>query len=404
MEAEVKVILDKRRESKKVPGGYRVAVRVTFDRQPRLYSTGKALTADDFDKVYGTKPRGDFKDLRRYFDALQSKAETIAADLGEDFTFDSFYETFVGGKYNSDKKDVYALFDKLIANLESQERIKTAISYRTAMNALKTYKPKLSWKDVSPTFLKGFESHFVKEGKSLTTVGIYARALRKVVNDAIALGYMPKDKYPFGKNGYVIPKGSNVKKALTKDEVKLILKYKSKNKAEIKARDLWLFSFLCNGMNFADIASLRVENIQGELLVFTRKKTTRSSNQLIRVPLLPEAKKILKTWANVKGKQKDLLFDITNIDATPKQFQKDVDQAVKTTNKYMDRIGSSVGIKVKVTTYYARHSYATILKRSGVSVAQISEALGHSSLLTTQSYLDSFDDDTLIDVQKNLLS
>jgi site-specific recombinase xerD len=56
-----------------------------------------------------------------------------------------------------------------------------------------------------------------------------------------------------------------------------------------------------------------------------------------------------------------------------------------------------------LTTYVARHSFATVLKRSGVNVAIISEALGHTSLSTTQFYLDSFDNEQIDDAMKNLL-
>ena len=69
-------------------------------------------------------------------------------------------------------------------------------------------------------------------------------------------------------------------------------------------------------------------------------------------------------------------------------------QFIKTINKYMKRIGTDIGYDKPVTTYSARHSYATILKRSGAPLSFISESLGHKSLLTTESYLDSFEDET----------
>ena len=69
-------------------------------------------------------------------------------------------------------------------------------------------------------------------------------------------------------------------------------------------------------------------------------------------------------------------------------------QFIKTINKYMKRIGTEIGYDKPLTTYAARHSYATILKRSGAPLRFISESLGHKSLLTTESYLDSFEDET----------
>jgi integrase len=63
-------------------------------------------------------------------------------------------------------------------------------------------------------------------------------------------------------------------------------------------------------------------------------------------------------------------------------------------NKYIKRIAKNVGIKENISTYSARHSFATVLKRSGINLSFISEALGHSNMKTTESYLDSFEDDT----------
>ena len=69
-------------------------------------------------------------------------------------------------------------------------------------------------------------------------------------------------------------------------------------------------------------------------------------------------------------------------------------QFIKTINNYMKKIGKDIGYDKPLTTYAARHSYATILKRSGAPLGFISEALGHKSLQTTEAYLDSFEDET----------
>ena len=66
-------------------------------------------------------------------------------------------------------------------------------------------------------------------------------------------------------------------------------------------------------------------------------------------------------------------------------------------------LGKRLGIEISVTTYVARHSFASVLKKSGVNIAIISEALGHSDLATTQIYLDNFDNEQMDDAMKNLL-
>jgi site-specific recombinase XerD len=70
-----------------------------------------------------------------------------------------------------------------------------------------------------------------------------------------------------------------------------------------------------------------------------------------------------------------------------------IHQVIKMTNKYMKRIGEKLGIEGDLNTYAARHSFATILLQSDAPVAFISQALGHTNLKTTQSYLGSFDDE-----------
>lgn len=69
-------------------------------------------------------------------------------------------------------------------------------------------------------------------------------------------------------------------------------------------------------------------------------------------------------------------------------------QFIKTINNYMKKIGADIGYDKPLTTYSARHSFTTILKRSGAPLGFISESLGHQSLQTTKAYLDSFEDGT----------
>jgi integrase/recombinase XerD len=90
----------------------------------------------------------------------------------------------------------------------------------------------------------------------------------------------------------------------------------------------------------------------------------------------------------------DFVFDIYKHDMTAETKQQVKHQFIKTVNKYMKRIGAKIGYDKPLTTYAARHSYATILKRSGAPLGFISEALGHKSLQTTEAYLDSFEDET----------
>ena len=91
-----------------------------------------------------------------------------------------------------------------------------------------------------------------------------------------------------------------------------------------------------------------------------------------------------------------------SIDDSPEDQVKRIGQFIKNTNKYMKLISESIGLEKPATTYFGRHTAATILKRSGASIIQIQEALGHQSSITTQRYLDSFDDDSKKDLSNSL--
>ena len=72
-------------------------------------------------------------------------------------------------------------------------------------------------------------------------------------------------------------------------------------------------------------------------------------------------------------------------------------------NRELKVLASELEIEADMTTYVARHSFATILKNSGVNISLISEMLGHTDLKTTQIYLDSFENTQMEAAMSNLL-
>ena len=72
-------------------------------------------------------------------------------------------------------------------------------------------------------------------------------------------------------------------------------------------------------------------------------------------------------------------------------------------NRELRALGKELRITADVTTYVARHSFATVLKKSGVNIGIISQALGHQDIKTTQIYLSKFDNEQVDDAMQNLL-
>ena len=241
--------------------------------------------------------------------------------------------------------------------------------------------------DVTPDFLYKYERWMLDNGNSITTVGIYLRSLRTLFNNAIADGLLTKECYPFGKKRYEIPTGNNIKKALS-------------------LKDYWIFMYLCNGINVKDMSLLKYENIKGDIIEFIRAKTARTKRKVepIRVNLTDELKAIISKWGNKKTDGNTFIFPILEKGATPERERQLIQQMTHVINSYMKDIAATLEIDKDVTTYFARHSFATVLQRSGASISFISEALGHSSSKTTENYLAGFEDEKKREINKALLA
>ena len=172
---------------------------------------------------------------------------------------------------------------------------------------------------------------------------------------------------------------------------------KGKTDYERLAIDLFTFSYLTAGINFVDIANLTKDNLMDKRIVYVRKKTKKQ----IIVPLQPKAIELINKYANPNNLY---LFPILSpFHKTEQQKANRLHKVISKVNKCLKDIGKELNIPINLTTYVARHSFATVLKRSGVSTSIISESLGHSSEKITQIYLDSFENSQIDAAMANLL-
>ena len=121
------------------------------------------------------------------------------------------------------------------------------------------------------------------------------------------------------------------------------------------------------------------------------------------VYLLPEAIEIIQRWGNDRHPAYYIFPIIKEGEDTELQKRKRVKQFTKTVDKYMKRIGLALKLDIPLTTMAARHSFSTVLKNAEAPDNLIRESMGHSSILTTKSYLDSFEEDTNREFMKNLV-
>ncbi len=146
--------------------------------------------------------------------------------------------------------------------------------------------------------------------------------------------------------------------------------------------------FNCRGMNFVDLAKLRMCSIIDDRLQYGRSKTS----QPLSVKITSELAEILSYY--IKGKKdNDFIFPV-GYDGTSENYISYMSNR-RRVNKLLKIIAKDAGIGESFTTYSIRHSWATIAKYLGVSTEIISESLGHNSLKTTEIYLKSFHNEVL---------
>ncbi|MCF8405842.1 MAG: site-specific integrase [Bacteroidales bacterium] len=387
---------------------FTVRLRIIYNRFPKYYTTKINISTKEWLKLVESKRLGeDLKEKRTIIYKLIRKAYTIIYELPV-FTFESFDKKFL--RKTGDATNIYFAFDEYIKECKSEDRLGTASSYEYARNAIKEFsrKEKLKYEVITPKFLKDFEKWWERQDKSLTSVGIYLRCVRHLYNRAIKAGDVGIENYPFGnqKDGkYAIPQPQNLKLALPLSDIKKIFEYKPKeNSPEHFHRDMWIFSYLCNGINVKDLCLLKYKDITREQIQFRRAKTinTNKSAKPIDAIITEEVKQIVSIWGTKPADPNKYVFPFLENGLTAIQIQGKVKQATKQINKYIKRVAKNIGIDANISTYTARHSFATVLKRSGAPVSFISESLGHTDIKTTQSYLASFENDAKREMTKKL--
>ena len=280
-------------------------------------------------------------------------------------------------------------------------RVGYALSVKQVYNSLLEYRGHLDFylAEVDVAWLKSYEVWLRSKGLADNTIGIRFRTLRVVYNFALMNGLVKPELYPFKK--YKVSKlhQDTAKRAISKEQVMLIVNYDTSHSCLYKrlAVDMFVFSYLMGGINFVDMCMLTKDNIEDGRLIYVRKKT----KKLIKLPLQERAIQIIDTYSDCK---REYLFPVLGDKArTVIQTKDRIYDVLSNINRHLKKIGEEYGFELKITTYVARHTQATVMKRAGVSTSVISELMGHSSERVTQYYLDSFGNEQMDDAMKSLL-
>lgn len=384
-------------------GRYHVKIRLTrtLDKKTiqRYFCTGIFATPEEFERIISNP--GKDKDLQAKQTLLNEIFEKGKAIVKHNPFVD--FETF-GNQLNSKGgfKDPLSLFKTYIDELIEEGRIGTSEYYRQALSCFQEYadqkyEGKLFFGTITDKFLMRWEKWMIERGRSITTVGMYAIAMRRIFNLAASDRFkiIPREMYPFGEGKYVIPAAQGRKMALTEDHKDKLLKFATLKIDARKAVDFWIFSYFCNGMNLADVCHLRFRDMPEGFIIFTRTKTARTQRNKKPIVVIwrKEIQDIIDRWGNKSGGPNDYVFPVLREGLTPEQIKDRIHDFIDEINHGLDVATSELQMD-RITSYSARHTYATVARNKGATIEFIQEALGHADSATTQSYLASFDLET----------
>jgi len=414
-----KIVFWKHQSNKK--GEFPIFIRITEDRKSRYIKTGLYALEEDWDEkdnLFRTKYRRaeeQYKipihdDYNKILRKKLAEAESVVSrlTLSDKLISSEQVKDEILKSKKLGKDSVLKYIDYIVEELKKQGKVGTSTCYKDLKRSLKAFlkildKEDITFIEITPEFLKTYEADFRTRDVKDTGISFYFRSLRAVLNKAIAEGYCKREMYPFDK--YKISKFDThtSKRAIAKKDIEAIKKLKLEVGSSLfHSRNIFLFSYYNRGINFSDIAMLTWENIRNNRLIYTRLKTGKPYNIQMLEPTL-EILEYYKTH-NYKGDD-GYIFPILDKDrhGTTVKIKNRIHKILGETNEDLKKIGSKAKLDIPLTTYVARHTYATVMKRSGVSTSVISEALGHDSERTTQIYLDSFENDVLDEASKAIL-
>ena len=234
--------------------------------------------------------------------------------------------------------------------------------------------------EMDSDLMVAYETYLKSAGVCSNSISFYMRNLRAIYNRAVDKE-LTVQRYPF-KHVYTgIDK--TLKRAVPLEVIRQIRDLDLTLQPTLDyARDIFMFSFYTRGMSFIDMAFLKKKDLQNGILSYRRHKT----NQQLFIKWEKPMQRLIDKYDTTKTPY--LLPIIKNNEKEERAQYKSV---AHTINRNLKKIGKQLGLTIPLTTYVARHGWASIAKSKNIPIATISEAMGHDSENTTRIYLASLD-------------
>lgn len=385
----IKLRLNKSRRLRN--GCYPLILQVICHRQKKIIYSPFQVEEDSFDpkkevinfKPNGTLSRSMVRGIKEWVKTEKGKLMKIIENLSlrnEPFTI-----TDIISNYQTKGSSIFlsTFIETRIEEKKGLGKLGITVAYQSTRASIERFarRKDIQLSEINRNFVKEYDFYLLKTGVSPNTKCYYMRNFRTIYNYAVEEGYIHHNDYPF-KHIQIKP-CQTVKRALSRKVMHKIASLPLPVETKIKlARDVFLFSFYSRGMSFVDIIFLKREQIKDNIISYTRHKT----GQQLEVSLIPPLKKLITTYATPSEYVFPFITEVGYIERY-KQYK----SSLRSINRYLKHIGKMVNTDIGLTTYVARHTWATLAKETGAPTSVISEGLGHTSENTTRIYLKQLD-------------
>lgn len=400
--ATVKAVLNKDRIKKQ--GDYALVIQIIHKRAKRVIYTPYKLKDEEFDSVEQKAKYTDgirythrqIKEINCFIEQKRANIKRIVDQIvstGKNFTVVDIIE-----KYHLDQNEKYLItfMERQIVKKDNQGKLGMARAFCSTLRSLKKFigNRSVEFTDIDYHFVKEYEEFLRNRNVKQNTIGFYMRNFRAIYNLAEDSGIDIGNYNAFRK--IKIKTTKTVKRAIKQDLVeKIALMDILDNPGLDKARDLFMFSFYTRGMSFVDIILLKHEDIIDGVISYSRKKTGQNMEIAVTEPL----QKLIDKY---KTDDTYVLPFINESDHST--LYKRYLSTYGTFYRNLNSLKKILKLTTPLTTYVARHSWATIAKEQGASTTIISEGLGHTSEKTTRIYLKEFDRSVIDSVNEKIVS
>lgn len=404
-----------------------ILLRISKKKQRKMFATGLSCTPKQWNDEYGMFIRDkrlvkDYEALNTVLTNAKAKADKIIKEFDRleiDWTIKQFENKYLLKSINLNPADY---FESHIQKLSDVGRYGNADVFRSTLKILQIFDKKfhkLKFPDIDQKYIAKFDL-FLRNERELkdTSISFYMRTFATLINAAITDGLMQPGAYPFKtkqNKGYQISK-LNVETKKRFIPIEYLQKLKNHKFDDLRletARNMFLFSFHCRGINWIDMAYLTNENIEKimsndgkeiKVLKFIRTKTHKPFEIVINSDI-----QTLLDWFKTMPHCPPYLLPIVTVpEHTGEALRVHIRDRRSKYNKALNDITAVEELKFpealqSITSYFSRHSYAMVLRNKGTNIELISEALGHADLSTTSIYLDSFGREEVANASENLI-